>query len=249
MPLDQALHQGDILRIRDRLQVDSRTVAARRSKQTAFIPYVGDAACHACGKVPTRAAEYDDGSLCHILAAVIPDPLDNGRGSGVSDRKSLARNAAEIGLASGRAVKHGIPDNDVFFRSEVRILRRINNDLSSGESFARVIVRVSFKRQRDSGREKGAKALTGGSGESEAHPIFRQPFGPVAPRHFAAQHGADRAMYVPDRQRDIDGCAGFKRRAGMADQRVIQRLIEAVILRRQAAAAHASGNRRAVKNR
>ena len=53
---------------------------------------------------------------------------------------------------------------------------------------------------RDSVRQKRAETLAGGALEVDADGIVRQAVGAVPPRHFAAEHRADGAVRVADRQ-------------------------------------------------
>ena len=57
----------------------------------------------------------------------------------------------------------------------------------------------------------------------------------VAARDLAREHGAHGAVDVADGQLDLDGRAVLERLAGVVDQLVIERLVEAVILRLHAA--------------
>ena len=45
-----------------------------------------------------------------------------------------------------------------------------------------------------------------------------KPVGTVAPRNFAAQHRADRAMHIADRKLQIDGLAILQRGLAAVDQ-------------------------------
>jgi hypothetical protein len=59
---------------------------------------------------------------------MVANALDHGDRAGVAHGKALARNTAEIALALGRAVKHGVADNDRFFGDDLRLVRRADDD-------------------------------------------------------------------------------------------------------------------------
>ena len=150
-------------------------------------------------------AEHDHQAVGHVFAAVIADAFDHRRRAGVADREALAGHAVEEGLAAGRAVEHHVADQDVLFRQERRSLaadRR--SDLAAGEAFADVIVGVAFEFERDALGQERAEALPGRAGELEVDRVVRQPCRAVPPRDLAAQHRADGAMHVADRQLDFD---------------------------------------------
>src|SRR5437763_2907326 len=100
---------------RNALERNHRPVAAR-GECAIFVVDVGDAAAHAGGEVPSRAAEHDDRAAGHVFAAVIPGALDDRRGARIAYAEALTRDAAEIRLAVDRAVHHGVADDDVLFR-------------------------------------------------------------------------------------------------------------------------------------
>ena len=72
----------------------------------------------------------------------------DGEGTAVADAKSLSGDAAEIRLAAGRAVERHVANEDVVLGDEARVLRWKNDQLSAGQSFADVVVRIAFQEQR-----------------------------------------------------------------------------------------------------
>ena len=126
--------------------------------------------------------------------------------------------------------------------------RRIDDNPAAREPFADIVVGVAFERQRDAFGQECAEALAGGTGEMEPDGILRQSRGSGAPGNFSAQHGADRAMHVADRQLQLDGGSRFQGIARVVDQLVVERLLQSMILRHQAAAPDASRDGRAVKD-
>ena len=67
--------------------------------------------------------------------------------------------------------------------------------------------------------------------------VVGQPVGAVPPGHLVAEHRADRAVDVADRQLERHRRRVLERLAALRDQLVVERLVEAVILRRTRACA------------
>ena len=65
-----------------------------------------------------------------------------------------------------------------------------------------------------------------------------KPLGAVAPRDFAAEHRAHRAVHVANRQAERNRRAILDRLVRLLDQLVVQRVLQAVVLRLRAAPAH-----------
>ena len=72
------------------------------------IEHVRDAAAHARGKIASGPAEHDHAAAGHVFAAVIADALDHRTRAAVADRKSLARDTAQVGLAARGAVQRHV---------------------------------------------------------------------------------------------------------------------------------------------
>ena len=62
--------------------------------------------------------EHDDAAAGHVLAAVVADPLDDRAAPELRTREALAREAAEERAPVGRAVEHGVADDDVLLCEE-----------------------------------------------------------------------------------------------------------------------------------
>jgi hypothetical protein len=54
----------------------------------------------------------------HVLAAMIANGFHNGRDAAIANTEALARCAATIGFAAGRAIESEIADNDVLLGDE-----------------------------------------------------------------------------------------------------------------------------------
>ena len=197
---DQISDDLHILRVEQRLEIDRGQIAALLGEIAALVEHVGDAAAHAGGEIAAAGAEHEHQAVGHVLAAVVADAFDDRGRAGVANREALAGDAVEERFAAGRAVESNVADQDIFFRSKAGSARRIDDDAAAGEAFADVVVGLAFERERDALGEKRAEALSGRAGELNADRVVGQSGGAVAARDLAAQHGADGAMHVANRQ-------------------------------------------------
>ena len=106
----------------------------RSAKSPCFVEHIGDAARHAGREVAAGLADHDDDAAGHVFAAMIADALDDRDGAGVAHREALAGDAAEVALALGRAVKHGVADDDRVFGHDAGVGRRAHDDAAAAES-------------------------------------------------------------------------------------------------------------------
>src|SRR5205085_4386500 len=121
-------HVVDVLRVDERLEVDHLAVGFTREEAVA-IEHVGDAAAHPRSEVAAGAAEHDHAPAGHVFATVIAHTFHHDVRAAVADAEPLARHAADIGLAAGRAVQRDVADDDVLLGLEGGSLRRIRDHL------------------------------------------------------------------------------------------------------------------------
>src|SRR5262249_46066857 len=157
---------------------------------------VGDAARHARREVATRRPKDDHTAAGHVFAAVIADRLDDGIDAAVTHAEAFARQAANVGIAGGRAIEGDGADDDVLFRYEGRAGGRIDDDLAARQALADVIVGIALKRERHAARHEGAEALSGRALEMQLDRVLGQPLGAVLTRDLAAGDGADDAVDI-----------------------------------------------------
>ena len=67
-------------------------------EQAELIEDERETAAHSRGEIATGAAEHDDGSSRHVLAAVIADSFDHCYRAAVAHREALTGNAREVRL-------------------------------------------------------------------------------------------------------------------------------------------------------
>src|SRR5210317_837833 len=114
MILDQLFQLADICRSADFLQFDGAHVALA-GEFTVWIPDIGNAPAHTGAEVAAGLAKYHYTTAGHVFAAVITDAFNNCTGATVSYRKSLGRDATEIGFPASCSIKVDVTGDDVFF--------------------------------------------------------------------------------------------------------------------------------------
>src|ERR1017187_1088409 len=193
-----------VLNFKQRFEVDGIEVAAFLSEIHALVENIGDAAAHASGEISATGAEHQHQPVCHVLAAVVANPLNDRGRPGIADRKTFAGDAVKEGFAAGCTIESHVADQDVLFGSKPRVLRRIDNDATAGKTFPNVVVGVAVERECDSLGKERTEALARRTHEMDANCVVGQPGRAVAPRDFTTQYGPDRAMHIAYRQIDFD---------------------------------------------
>ena len=125
--------------------------------------HISDTAAHAGCKVLARLAEHDDTATGHILTSVVSDALHNCGSSGVAHAETLTCDAVDKCLAAGCSVKRHITDDDILLLPYTsRPAGGYTTSLPPDKSFSEVVVAVADQLQRQSLRDKCAKALSAG---------------------------------------------------------------------------------------
>ena len=120
--LDELVELDRVGRRRSRRSRRGPCCSARRTRRPGS-KHVGDAAAHARGEVAAGRPEDDHAAAGHVLAAVVADALDDRARARVADAEALAGEPAEERAAGGRAVEHGVADDDVLLGRERRAPR------------------------------------------------------------------------------------------------------------------------------
>ena len=91
----------------------------RSAKSPLLVEHIGDAARHAGCEVAAGLADDDDDAAGHVFAAMVADAFDDGDRARIAHGEALAGDAAEVALALGRAVEHGVADDDRLLRDDL----------------------------------------------------------------------------------------------------------------------------------
>ena len=225
----------DLLGVFELLEADHLLVAARR-EIAGFVEHVGDAAAtcrpRSCG--PSGPSTTTRPPVMYSQPWS-PTPSTTAFDAAVAHAEALARHAAEIDFAGGRAVERDVADDDVLLGDEGRSRRRIDDDLAAGQALADVVVGIAFEREASCPCGMNAPKLW------PAEPLNLQ-----LDRVLGQALGAPAAcvislpVIVPTTRLTlrigssaVDLLAALDRRlAELEQRRDVERLLEAVILRR-----------------
>ena len=151
-------------------------------------------------------------------------------GAGVAHAEPLADHAAQEHLAGRGTVEDHVACDDLILGGEGRCRVRRGDDPAARQSLAQVVVGVPGQAERDPARQEGAERLPCAAGERDVQRVVGQALAAPAPRHLVAEHGADGAVHVPHRKLEPDRRGVGEGALGKLDQRVVERLFQAVVL-------------------
>src|SRR5690606_13711121 len=118
---------------------------------------IGDTARHTSSEVAASASEDDNATTRHVLATVVANALNDRRGSRVTDRESFRSDATEEASARSGTVQADVADQDVLLRLENGGPRWVDDQATTGQALADVVVRVALQLKRDTGGQEGAE--------------------------------------------------------------------------------------------
>src|SRR5690606_34608167 len=101
------------------------------------------------------------------------------------------------------------------------------DQLAAREALAEVVVRVTAEAHRDPRWQERPEALPCRSFERDADGVIRQSSERISPGELAAEHRADRAVGVVDRQIDGHPLAALQGRPRECDELVVERSLKA----------------------
>src|ERR1700733_4100089 len=122
--LAQVLYVRVHAAVREPMDVDELMVVAI-DEIVRLVEHVGEAAGEAGAEVDPSAAQNQDHSAGHVLAAMIAGALDDRDRAGVAHPEALAGLAGREQLAAGGAVQAGIAHDDRVARFVARALGRL----------------------------------------------------------------------------------------------------------------------------
>ena len=99
---------------------------------------------------------------------MIANTLDHRDRATVSHAKPLARKAIDINLAARGAIKQRVARDDVFLGVKGNPCRRPDDDPTTRETLAHIIVRVAHEIERHARNEERAETLARGPREGDA---------------------------------------------------------------------------------
>ena len=116
-------------------------------------------------------------------------------------------------------------------KSGCECVRRAYDEPSTGQALAEVVVGVAVQAQRDAARDERTERLAGRPGEQHLDRVVGQALGTEPLGHLVTEDRADRAVDVADRQLERHRRAVRERAFAQLHERLVERAIEAVVLR------------------
>src|SRR5688500_2709066 len=109
------------------------------------IEYIGNTAAHSGSEVLARFSENDHASPGHIFAGMVSHTLHNRLDSGISNTETFSSLTTDIGRARGCAIKSYVTDDDIILWFKSCLLIWIHDQFSSGQTFTKIIISLSFQ--------------------------------------------------------------------------------------------------------
>ncbi len=170
---------------------------------------------------------------------MVAHAFDDGLHARIADAETLPGDAVDVGGAGGGAVEGDVPGDDLLLGLELRSLGRVDDDLAAGEALADVIVGVTLEFEGHAVRTEGTEGLARTTLELEMDRVLGQARAAMVARHLAAGDGADNAVDVDDGQLELHLLASLDRGFAEGEEmRVVEGLVETVVLRLLAVGAH-----------
>ena len=139
-----------------------------------------------------------------------PTPSTTAMAPELRTAKPLAGDTTEVAFALGRAVKHGVADDDRMLGHDLRVLRRADDDAAARQPLADIVVAVTDEVEGDAARQERAERLAGGASQRDSDRVVLQPAVAVALGDCARQHRTGRTVDVLDTDLEGDRCLGWQ---------------------------------------
>mmetsp|Transcript_40368 Transcript_40368/g.87399 ORF Transcript_40368/g.87399 Transcript_40368/m.87399 type:complete len:427 (+) Transcript_40368:321-1601(+) len=145
------------------------------------IPDPCDAAAHSCSEVVSNTSEDKHAATCHVLAAVVASPFNHGPNATVAHCEAFRSDAVDKGHPGGRTIERGVANDDVLGRIKASshcLPWGIDDQRTSTQALAKVILRITFKLQQDTLHCEGTEGLARSSHEFQMACAGRQAGSP-----------------------------------------------------------------------
>ena len=143
-------------------------------QMAVLIEYISDTTAHTCCKVLSCLTKNDHTATGHIFTSMFSHTLYNCVGSGVTDCKTFPCHTIDKYFTAGGSIQGYVTGDDILFCFVSSVLRREDNQFSTGKSFSIIIVGITAQAQCQSFRDKCPKALSAGTGTVDGNSVFRQ---------------------------------------------------------------------------
>ena len=161
---------------------------------------------------------------------MVTHALDHRHGAGVPDREAFAGDPFDVGLAGDGAIEHRVADDDVGGGVTLGAGGLTDDHPPPGEALAHIVIAVAGELEGQAPGGEGAEALAGLAREGQADRAVGQAGVTMPTGDLARKHGADRTVDVPDGVGRPHRATAFQGDGAVADQLLVKRLVEAVLL-------------------
>ena len=127
---------------------------------------------------------------------MVTHALYNGYCTGVADGKAFAYATVDIYFTAGCAIQKGVSGNCVLLSLEVAAHRGQHGDASATQSFAQIVIGLTFQLEVDTRYEECSETLSGRTFELDVQCMFGQAFGAVLGGDSAGEHRTAGAVGV-----------------------------------------------------
>ena len=142
----------------------------------------------------------------------------------------LAHPAAQVHLAGRGAEQQRVACDHVVLGQEQDVVGRPDDDAATRKPLADIVVGVADQLEGDTGRQERADRLARRAGQRDVDGVVGQTLRAVAAGDLGAEQGADGAVDVAHRQFQPHRMRVLECPLGELDQRLVQGVIEAVVL-------------------
>ena len=92
---------------------------------------------------------------------MISNPFNNSTCTAITNAKTLSSMTSKINLSTSRTIKTNVTNDYIVFSFKTRFSRRIDDDIPSRQTFANIIIGISFQLNTNAFSQKSTKTLTG----------------------------------------------------------------------------------------
>ncbi|GKT49344.1 uncharacterized protein ColSpa_09525 [Colletotrichum spaethianum] len=227
--LDEAAEIGDLGGLLDSLGLHHLGVELRE-EVLVNVEDVGDTAGHTGSEVAASAAQNDDTAASHVLATVVADTLNDSGGTGVTDGESLRSNTTEEASTLGSTVQADVTNDDVLLSLEHGGTGRVDNQATTGQTLADVVVGITLKLEGNTGGEESTEGLTSGTLDVDVDSVQRQTIFTVALGDVVGQRSTHGTVGVDNVALDSGRQTLVQSQLGLRDKLVVQADVELVVL-------------------
>ncbi|CAF3597842.1 unnamed protein product [Fusarium graminearum] len=195
-----------------------------------YIQDVGNTTRHTSCKVATSRSKNNDATTSHVLTTVVTDTLDNGGGTGVSDGETFSSNTTEEASTSSSTVQTSVTNENVLLRLEDSRAGRVDDQSTTRQALADVIVGITLKLKCDTRSEESTERLASRALDINMNSVHGQSSLAVSLGNVVREGGTHRSVSVDNVTLDSGWKALVESQLGLGDQLVVKSDVKLVVL-------------------